>query len=98
VRMMPGGRRLHLQDGPIDLIVEAYGGVSRFTRPMIAARRFPITILDELCANSRFGRQPRQGDPPRASLGGWQQQLSLWNGASHLWPLSRRRGRRSLRP
>jgi len=25
IRMLPDGRRLHLHDGPIDLIVEAFG-------------------------------------------------------------------------
>ena len=25
IRLLPDGRRLHLQDGPIDLIVEAFG-------------------------------------------------------------------------
>jgi ApbE superfamily uncharacterized protein (UPF0280 family) len=41
-------RRLHLQDGPIDLIVEAFGAdVDAAYRA--AAGRF-VTILDELCA------------------------------------------------
>ena len=41
-------RRLHLQDGPIDLIVEAFGGeVDGAYRA--AAERF-VTILDALCA------------------------------------------------
>ena len=41
------GRRLHLQDGPIDLIVEAFGAdVDAAYRA--AAERF-VTILDELC-------------------------------------------------
>jgi ApbE superfamily uncharacterized protein (UPF0280 family) len=41
-------RRLHLQDGPIDLIVEAFGGDIDLTY-RAAADRF-VTILDELCA------------------------------------------------
>src|SRR5690349_16752291 len=41
-------RRLHLQDGPIDLIVEAFGAdVDAAYRA--AAERF-VTILDELCS------------------------------------------------
>jgi ApbE superfamily uncharacterized protein (UPF0280 family) len=50
VRTLPDGKRLHLQDGPIDLILEADGD-----RPQIAAayeaalRRF-VPILDELCS------------------------------------------------
>jgi ApbE superfamily uncharacterized protein (UPF0280 family) len=41
-------RRLHLQDGPIDLIVEAFG-VDVDVAYSAAAERF-VTILDELCA------------------------------------------------
>jgi ApbE superfamily uncharacterized protein (UPF0280 family) len=41
-------RRLHLQDGPIDLIVEAFG-VDVDVAYHAAAERF-VTILDELCA------------------------------------------------
>jgi uncharacterized protein len=50
IRLLPDQRRLHLNDGPIDLILEATG-----TRGAVhcayeaAARRF-VTILDELCA------------------------------------------------
>jgi ApbE superfamily uncharacterized protein (UPF0280 family) len=41
-------RRLHLQDGPIDLIVEAFG-TDADTAYRAATERF-VTILDELCA------------------------------------------------
>lgn len=41
------GSRLHLQDGPIDLIVEAFGETD--TAYQAAADRF-VTILDALCA------------------------------------------------
>jgi hypothetical protein len=57
IRFLPDGRRLHLQDGPIDLIVQAFG-----TREAIesayraAAIRFE-TVLDELCSELRFLRQ-----------------------------------------
>ena len=27
IRLLPDGRRLHMQDGPIDVIVEAFGEV-----------------------------------------------------------------------
>jgi len=48
--MLPDGRRLHLHDGPIDLIVEANGSASNIHAAyQAAAQRFP-TILDELCA------------------------------------------------
>ncbi len=32
IRLLPDGRRLHLHDGPIDLIVEAFGECSRDQR------------------------------------------------------------------
>jgi len=50
VRMLPDERRLHLHDGPIDLIVGAFGSNAEIrTAYEAAARRF-LTILDELCA------------------------------------------------
>lgn len=56
------GRRLHLQDGPIDLIVEAYGA-----QPMVhlayeaAIRRF-TGLLDELCGELSELRQAARPD------------------------------------
>lgn len=47
-RQFSGGR-LHLQDGPIDLIVEAFGAAEDVARAYGAAERRFVTILDELC-------------------------------------------------
>ncbi len=58
VRMLPDGRRLHLHDGPIDLIIEAFGqphGVESAYRA--AAARF-VTVLDELCGELSYLRRP----------------------------------------
>jgi ApbE superfamily uncharacterized protein (UPF0280 family) len=41
--------RLHLQDGPIDLIIEAFGSADDVTRAYRAAERRFVGILDELC-------------------------------------------------
>ncbi|HWY08350.1 MAG TPA: UPF0280 family protein [Candidatus Acidoferrales bacterium] len=50
LRMLPDGRRLHLHDGPIDLIIEAKGSPRAiWTAYEAAARRF-VSILDELCS------------------------------------------------
>lgn len=50
IALLPDGRRLHLQDGPIDLIVEGFGRPDAVhTAYGAAAARF-VTILDELCA------------------------------------------------
>jgi ApbE superfamily uncharacterized protein (UPF0280 family) len=48
--MLPDGRRLHLHDGPIDLIVNAFGSRAEIRAAYRAAARRFLTILDELCA------------------------------------------------
>ena len=59
-----GHNRLHLQDGPIDLVVEAFGTAEEIDRAYrVAAARF-ITILDELCAELPLLRLPA-GEPPK---------------------------------
>lgn len=44
-----GHNRLHLQDGPIDLVVEAFGAADEIDAAYRAAGVRFITILDELC-------------------------------------------------
>lgn len=49
LRFLPDGRRMHFHDGPIDLVLEAFGERSAIeTAYRAAARRF-IGLLDELC-------------------------------------------------
>lgn len=68
IRWLADGRRLHLQDGPIDLIVEAVGNVAdRRAAYDAAARRF-IGLLDELCSELPLLRQA--ADPERCPLQG----------------------------
>ena len=64
IRMLPDGRRLHMHDGPIDVIVEAFGATAR-------SRRLPITRLPHAfrrrcwmsCAASlRILRRPARAD------------------------------------
>ena len=50
IRMLPDQRRLHLQDGPIDLIVEAFGDSREVQRAYQAAAARFVNVLDELCA------------------------------------------------
>jgi ApbE superfamily uncharacterized protein (UPF0280 family) len=50
IRMLPDQRRLHLQDGPIDLIVEAFGDSREVHRAYQAAAGRFVNVLDELCA------------------------------------------------
>jgi hypothetical protein len=47
--LLPDGRRLHLQDGPIDLIVEGFGRPADIRTVYAAAVTRFITLLDELC-------------------------------------------------
>ena len=50
IALLSDGRRLHLQDGPIDLIVEARGRVEAVRAAYEAAARRFTGLLDELCA------------------------------------------------
>lgn len=50
IALLSDGRRLHLQDGPIDLIVEARGGDREVRAAYEAAARRFTGLLDELCA------------------------------------------------
>ncbi|WLB50963.1 UPF0280 family protein [Bradyrhizobium sp. 521_C7_N1_3] len=50
IALLSGGRRLHLQDGPIDLIVEARGRADAVRAAYEAAARRFTGLLDELCA------------------------------------------------
>jgi uncharacterized protein len=49
IRMLSDGRRLHMQDGPIDLIVEAFGKKSEIENAYRAASDRFVSVLDELC-------------------------------------------------
>lgn len=55
--MLPGGR-LHLQDGPIDLVIQAHGTLDGVEQAYRAAARRAATILDELCAELPLLRRP----------------------------------------
>lgn len=50
IALLSDGRRLHLQDGPIDLIVEARGDASEVRAAYEAATQRFTGLLDELCA------------------------------------------------
>ena len=48
VAMLPDGKRLHLQHGPIDLIIEANGHADQVARAYVAAQARFATVLDGL--------------------------------------------------
>jgi ApbE superfamily uncharacterized protein (UPF0280 family) len=50
VALLPDGKRLHLQDGPIDLIIEGKGGERELREAYRAAATRFTGLLDELCA------------------------------------------------
>jgi ApbE superfamily uncharacterized protein (UPF0280 family) len=50
IKFLPDGRRLHLQDGPIDLIIEAFGSSELVKAAYEGAIRRFVTVLDELCS------------------------------------------------
>jgi len=50
IALLSDGRRLHLQDGPIDLVVEARGRADDVRAAYAAAARRFTGLLDELCA------------------------------------------------
>ena len=50
IALLSDGRRLHLQDGPIDLILEARGETGAVRAAYEAAARRFTGLLDELCA------------------------------------------------
>jgi uncharacterized protein len=56
--LLPDGRRLHLQHGPIDLIVEACGSQVAVAAAYEAASRRFATVLDELCGELPLLRLP----------------------------------------
>ncbi len=64
--MLPDGRRLHLQDGPIDLIVGAEGEPEHVARAHDVAKLRFSTILDELCDELPLLRQPTDRIPQGA--------------------------------
>ena len=56
--MLADRRRLHMHDGPIDLIVEAFGEFSEIENAYRAASNRFVTVLDELCNELTTLRQP----------------------------------------
>ena len=64
IRMLADGRRLHMHDGPIDLVLEAFGDAREIEAAYRAAAARFVTVLDELCSELAFLRQPTHADSP----------------------------------
>jgi ApbE superfamily uncharacterized protein (UPF0280 family) len=67
IRWLEDGRRLHLHDGPIDLIVEAFGSTDEINAAYRAAAERFVQVLDELCGELTFLRQATQANGPPPS-------------------------------
>jgi ApbE superfamily uncharacterized protein (UPF0280 family) len=70
IRMLPDGRRLHMHDGPIDVIVEAFGAISEIDVAYRAAAARFVGVLDELCGELEFLRRRacEDGDLPSGAI------------------------------
>ncbi|WP_028347403.1 UPF0280 family protein [Bradyrhizobium murdochi] len=68
IALLPDGKRLHLQDGPIDLIIEAKGSERNVRAAYEAAARRFTGLLDELCEELIELR--KAVDPARSTLNG----------------------------
>jgi uncharacterized protein len=68
VALLTGGRRLHLQDGPIDLIVEAKAAQNEVRAAYHAAAHRFTGLLDELCAE--LGELRKPANPAGCALRG----------------------------
>ena len=68
IRLLADGRRLHLQDGPIDLIVEARGSKTDIRAAYDAAAQRFTGLLDELCGE--LAELRKAADPRRCLLQG----------------------------
>ena len=68
IGFLSDGRRFHLQDGPIDLIVEANGKEADVRAAYEAAARRFTGLLDELCAE--LSELRKAADPARCLLQG----------------------------
>jgi ApbE superfamily uncharacterized protein (UPF0280 family) len=63
IALLPDGKRLHLQDGPIDLIIEAKGQAAEVRAAYEAASRRFTGLLDELCEELTALRQAADPEP-----------------------------------
>ena len=80
IAILPDRRRLHLQDGPIDLIVEAFGASADVRTAYAAAVARFATILDELCTELPLLRA--QIDPRRPCPLEGPVARRMWNAAA----------------
>ena len=67
IRLLEDGRRVHLHDGPIDLIIEAFGETNEINAAYRSAADRFVNVLDELCGELTFLRQATRAPDPLPS-------------------------------
>src|SRR4029077_20662993 len=67
VSLLPDGRRLQLHDGPIDLVIEAFGATHEVNAAYQAAVARFVGVLDELCSELSVLRRPARNGGPQPS-------------------------------
>src|ERR671937_1670029 len=67
IKLLPDRRRLHMHDGPIDLIVECFGARHEVEVAYKAAAGRFVDVLDELCLELSLLRQPARPNGPQPS-------------------------------
>jgi len=84
--LLPGGR-LHLNDGPIDLIIAADGEAGEDARAFTAARERFSSILNELCAELTLLRDA-VGERPNGIVAQrmWAATLAWRSNTVAIWP------------
>jgi len=87
VAMLPGGR-LHLQDGPIDLVIKADGCPAAVGRAYRAATDRAATILDELCGELPLLRVPAARDAEGAVARRMQRAVRPYETACFITPMA----------
>ena len=69
IGFLPDRRRVHLNDGPIDLIIEAFGAADQIQLAYRAATARFLTVLDELCAElPLLRREPNPDNWPTGRI------------------------------
>ncbi len=83
IALLPDGRRLHLQDGPIDLIVEAHGRAPDIEIAYAAAAESFTGLLDRLCQElPRLRHMSAATDFPLSDVVARRMQLAIMPYAS----------------
>ena len=85
--MLPGGR-LHLQDGPIDLVIQAWGDPVVVAAAYRAATLRTATILDELCSELPLLRTPGARDAEGAAARLMQRAVRPYEAECFITPMA----------